>query len=94
MCRNVAGDARIGVVAPGSPDSVGALENNERLASTSGESRGHPDAGKPRTDDHDIDVELCDSSTVRRAREVGSHPQARAFSFCGKAIRRPCGGSP
>ena len=55
---DVAGAARVGVVAPGAAEVVGALEDHEVLDAVLLERDRHPDAGQPGAGDGDLDVSV------------------------------------
>ena len=67
MRRNVAGTARIVVVAPGPADVVAALQNDKIVDPGLRELDTHADAGKPGTDDRYVAYGLIAALALRIA---------------------------
>ena len=54
VARHVAGDTRVGVVAPGAPHRVGPLEDDEVVVAGAPKGHRHAETGEPGADDDDL----------------------------------------
>ena len=77
MAGDVAGDAGVGVVAPGSADVIRAFEDDEALLTAAGQLEGCTDSGETGSDDRDVDLGHCAvgrcASGCAAGRAVGHH---------------------